>query len=1229
MAKRNFLTEDYVAQCAHGGKLVPKGTSSTPGVVCAGVPIVNIQDLPGTPIKGCPKKSPCTKVANFSSACAEMNNKSAGVNLALDLIGVKSNKGAAITLSFNGQTVAGAQSYPDLENVVINEEEPQELELIKAKNLIKKEKYALYFLRKSEEEYKPLRPTRAFRKEDEGFLSKNDILDIKDNIYVHTYAYIYIKQNTDIKEYKVLSKGCIYNEKVSEIYFENTKTKIKYNYIPIYEDDNIDISYSSIALKDENDIKKLKRLSLNPKKLDENKSFYFKDIKGIDKQNLTKEDLQIQKKFEVKKEKKLNILCILEDILGEIEDMYERYYTNFKLAYAHNHSLIEDIKKQNQYTYTITNIIDYFHLSNKEKTHYKQAILELKKIYNQLVKLLLTDFDLVQYLAKYKDISKIIDKDKNKVAQSYFHQIQFLKKDFFIKEFKNEEKEESLKQAFYSKTNFRTNNKFPKKYIYLTSYVKQVNKRYISNMHKQGIQAFEFNSSNDDYTKIKDNASYVLAHVLFSLFYSQEFEEDLKQMQVYSKINSLRNSFLLKLRALAPKPNIDEKSIEDIQEIVKNQEIYNDIINKEENLKDKFLEEYENLDYIKKLKSFEQKTDKIKFKSKYIYYEDESYYKSHLEKPKDIIKKIEKKLQDEKLKELLKIYENIKVENKLSYVVSCMNIVYLLSAPRVNLDEETNKNSFFNEKLNHIYEFVEHLTKEKIALNDQEKESLRFEYKISEAYSLMQMRLILNDILFSNSKKKALKFIEKFKVAVKSNTKTDINYKYIHNQSQNIKSKEKQYYEALKNIEGISSNIDKILDEIQGKEVRQYSISQKTVVYLSSGLKTYSTLIAMASATNYLFLEDNKNIKSHIGFVKDLTDISLNLGLAISKYPNKPLQVLEYFLKTDTVKEISLASKRVLSYIQRNIASKVAIISILITAAYEIINLYSKEDYNALALTTLLSGVSIALFLSQAFLPAVVLTAVMSIIAGLILDEIIDSDVDLYLKKSLLYKNINFSIWKNIKNEEQDKKYQAPYLFEITNKNKELKTIADDGFNNIKKLIEFIGKNYKTNEDYFDTALRNELSFFKAALFGYKLQITKFQSQQKVRTVRGIETNFYVQKALKIPKVLVEDKEFKLYFSPYKDEYLEFSLAHLIQEQDYYIFNFFPKENPYFFLNHFTNTIKRENISSYIVIINSQAQLKYEVEFRDNDKTGSNFYIDIAFLKQISFNTEDKQLIKE
>ncbi|MGB6329010.1 MAG: hypothetical protein WBF48_08780 [Halarcobacter sp.] len=1220
MAKRLKLTENYVAQCAHGGKVVPKGTSSTTGVVCAGVPIVNIQDLPGTPITGCPKKSPCTKVANFTSASAEMNIKSTSVNPAVDFVGIVSNKGAAVSLSFHGQSIAGSDKKPSFENAVVEEDEPLEEVIREEKKNQYKEKYALYFLRKSEEFFKPLRPTREFIKTDEAYSSKDGLLEIKDDIHVHTFAYVYITQENIVKEYKVISKGTRYAENIKEIFLKNTKTNIEYNYIPIEKDTKIDISYSNIKLIDNDDIKKLKRLTLNPKEPDTKNSFYFKDSNGMPTNEIIKEDLEIQKKFKQDKngkQKRLNILCIIDDILGEIEDMYVRYHTNYKLALAHNDPIIEDIKRNNSYTYTIANMVDYFYLSKEERKIYNDSMQELKNIYNDMVSLLLTDLELINLLTVEKDISKILEKDKENIAQSYFQQIQFLKKDFF------KDKYEDKNSAYYSKTNFRTSNK----YVYLTNSVKKTNRRYVANMSRSGIKALEFNTSNDDYTQVKSNASHVLAHILFSLLYSEKFENELKSTNIYSKINSLRNSFLIKLRAIAPKPNISDSSVKDMQEAVEKQEVYHDMMIKPISFRDKFLEEYENLDYVKKIKSFEQKGEKVSFKSKYIYSENINYYKEEIEKPINIIKKIGIKLQDTKLKELLKVYEGIENTDKLNYVVSAMNIIYLLSAPRTYLDEETNINSFFNDKLNHIYDFVVDMTKKKISLSDKQKDTLILEYKVSQTYSTMQMNLILNDLIFSNSKKKALKFIEKFKVAVKTDTKKDLNYRYIHEQDQNIKSIQRENYETLKNIEGITSNIDKILEQIEAKTSQDRTLSPTLATHLSIGLKTYGNLIAIAKITDYLFFDDSKkNIKTHIGFVNDLTNVTVSLGLVVSKYPKNSMKVLELFLKTNAAKEVSLSSKRLLSFMAKKGLARVAVVTIIITTVFDVVNLYKREDYDALIVTTALASISLALILTVPALPAIILGAIVAIIGGLILNEIIDSNLDIYLKKSLLYKTIDFSIWKNLRDIPQDKKYQAPYLFETTNNKEELKAISSDGFNNTKKLVNFIGENYKGNEKYFDTSLRNELSFFKSSLFGYKLELLGDTKRvKKLRNKYNVDVILYEKTFVKIPSIIYEDKDSKFIFvedkkvegkEEYIKEYMEIkkSKQNFPKENDYYTFNLYNQNFTY--LDEL-KTINHKKAS--IIVISSQVELKYDFIY---DYKDLNYLFALNF-KQSSFTTQD------
>ncbi len=71
----------------------------------------------------------------------------------------------------------------------------------------------------------------------------------------------------------------------------------------------------------------------------------------------------------------------------------------------------------------------------------------------------------------------------------------------------------------------------------------------------------------------------------------------------------------------------------------------------------------------------------------------------------------------------------------------------------------------------------------------------------------------------------------------------------------------------------------------------------------------------------------------------------------------------------------------------------------IIITAYDVVNLYKREDYDALSLTLVISSINLALLLSVPILPAVVVGAIISIIGGLILNEILDSDLDKYLEK--------------------------------------------------------------------------------------------------------------------------------------------------------------------------------------------------------------------------------------
>ncbi|XOB63245.1 hypothetical protein ACMC56_05405 [Campylobacterota bacterium DY0563] len=1221
MGNEYNVLEEGIIKCICGG--IVKLTSTVPNLKIDGKKPLYLNDIIGAPISGCPSTNPCTKVASVSTAGTEVNVSATGETYLLRTDGFKTNKGRAVVLVDPGQGTSKISAIPSLENQVINPEEKTLKEEYKTETLEKDIKYQLSFLRKYQNKYKPIRPTRAFRDSIETYQTDalNEFNDT--SIHSHTYAYIYITQNNKTTEYQVFSKGNIYNEELKDIIFHNTKTKILTQTIPIFKDTKIDIAYSNIQLNNESDIKLLKKISFTPESLDGNNTFYINELDDINLRELTKEDIK-NKKIDTLNSENKNIVCIIDDILAEIEDLYFEYHTRYKVAYRKNHDIIEDIKERNKYPYTIANLVDYFYVSKDEEKIYKKDTEKLKTLYNKLVGLLLSDDSLLEKFFKDEnDISKILDKDTKKVAASYIQQINIIKSDFF--EDKNDSnREENLNNAMITKRYFKTTAK-NQKFIYMTKVVTGQSKHVA-----YGYRLFEFNSSNQAFTKVKDDAREVLAYLMFSLFFSEEFEDELKELDNYNKIDSLRDKFLLQLKSIAPLPNISDDSIEDVQNAVRvNSSVYWDTIGALEEYKDNYLREYENLDHTKKIKSFEQYGDSVKFKTKYLYYDKTvKYYKKEkeFETPKEILTKIVPKLNDSKLIEVLNIYKNIKDTNSFNYVVSAMNIAYMLSTPRIYLDEETDKTSFFSSSLTHIYDFVVDLTNKRINLSDEEKDTLNKEYHIANNYSDMQVKLLLNSVFFpENENPKGLEFLKLFAKKDENQKllkENEDKYKSVTGLPQNLKSKERELYETIKNIEGITSGLEKLLSEIKDKtsQDRDLSLSERTIFRINNGLKVFSNILVYASAADYLFFNDEKKtIKSHIGFINDMATISVMVGGFIEKNPKMPLEVLRNYLSAKAVKEISLSSQKLLTYAENTMLKKLSIISIVVTTLFDSVNLYKREDYDALAVTTLATGLNIALLICSPTLPAFVTGVLLTIITGIILNEIIDSDVDIYLKKSLLYKTIDFSVFKALFDKEQSKKYQAYYLFETTNKDEELKAISDDGFNDYKKLIDFIGKNYKGKENFFDTALNNELSFLKASIYGYKLELLDRRKGKKLKNIYGNNVQLWQNTFVKIPKVIYDSENVKFIFVE-NDSYNIIEKSTLFDEKDYYVYDLYNQNFSYLEDFDFINKQKTS-----IIVISPLVELKYEFmyDYREIE------YLDVINFKQVSFTTKDNEELKK
>jgi hypothetical protein len=205
------------------------------------------------------------------------------------------------------------------------------------------------------------------------------------------------------------------------------------------------------------------------------------------------------------------------------------------------------------------------------------------------------------------------------------------------------------------------------------------------------------------------------------------------------------------------------------------------------------------------------------------------------------------------------------------------------------------------------------------------------------------------------------------------------------------------------------------------------------------------------------------------------------------------------------------------------------------------------------------------------------------------------------------------------------KEFSAKYLLETTNKNPNLQSINSEGFTSAKKIIDFIGQNYKTNELYFDTALENEISFFKTAIYGITLQKVDYKITNKRTVIAGIERGFNVEHALGIPKSIVDDKQFKFFFAPYKgSKYLEIDNLEKINDQA--IFNLFPNEALYYQDRQFGQSAHSTNFKVYVIVLSSLVNAKYEIEL--DRGVSENYIMKISNIEQISFTPEDKQFIE-
>jgi hypothetical protein len=816
----------------------------------------------------------------------------------------------------------------------------------------------------------------------------------------------------------------------------------------------------------------------------------------------------------------------------------------------------------------------------------------------------------INEVLKDNNLATSIEKS-SEIALSYLQETLYIKKDFF--------KKIVLKNV--NQTMFL---------IGIKAYSTEDYKRFYPRAKKQGaflptINDFlDFIPKNTKLNIYQDNPDLVLALLVFSIFFSLKFEDTIKESGKYDEIHRLRKEFYFTLKNTKPMPQIGEDNIRDTKSLLEKQKPYKEIfINK-----DSLLSEYDNLEHNKKLNSFNYSNKTIKFDS--LYHEKGlKYYKvTGVKSPKEIIPQIAAKLKDKKLEELLGIYQGLTNIDKKDYVISAMNIIYLLHAPRTLLDEETNLTTPFNSEHKKLLEYISDLTKKRKALSDEDKKFIEDNYGIHEVYNTMQYNLIAHAYLAQKQKRKDI--VEAF---LKQFPSEKVKYELVlpnlldNNFDEEFKAKAKieELYETLKGINGSSSKIGDAIDKREDLNKKLFKIEKN----INTHIKSLSFLVAGANVARILSGKDKLTVNSTIGLANDISLLANSITNTIEKNielvkAKEAKGLMQKMFSKENVNITKNASGKVIAFL--------AIPTIIISSGFEIEKYAKDEDYDAAFFVTLKSALTLTLLLAVPFTVGIFLfLAVVELAWYLLSHKVIDSKLERYIKKSLFFKDIPF-IEISYKNKSIfGKSFKSEILLETISQRKELKALNDEGFSSIKEIKNFIGDNYNKHKEVFEASLKNELNQITIALLGYKIEHLNKNIKKPLYTLtNGYKPRGNFNTVVKIDKGLIEGTNYILLVSK-NGNYEKVSTTPY--EEDY-IYDFTkPKYEDYNWQNKGASEIEKLASSDcHIILSNDHAQIKYKVKFKkeySSEGFSSIINLEIDELEEKLLNDEDYNKIEE
>ncbi|AXX84620.1 putative membrane protein [Aliarcobacter skirrowii CCUG 10374] len=1172
------------------------------------------KDLLDAPIKGCPSLVPCTKVVSITDIGTEENVADSNSSFLLRTDGFKSDQGKGILLEDPGQSSTSTLPKPSAEKVFVELEElkekEEELKEDKKENI---STYKIKLLRKSNDIYKPLRPIRDLKLFEELSITDKKDTYLLENIYSFYLSYLYIYDEVSYKEVKISSQSTLYHEKIDEVFFIYDGEKL--NYIPLEEDKKITIYYSNIKLDSpkEEDLKDLHNITIDTTNLDEKSSFFVVENHGLNKSIISEDDLKFIKKKEKDEESKEHyIVGIFDDILGEIEDLYNNYHDSFKKAYRNNYDNINQIKEINSYPFTISSMIDKFYVD--EDTN--KAFKELNEYFKDIVDIFLSDEKYLNtfFLKNKGDISWIFDRDKHNIGLSYLNMIKNRYYPFF---------EEFSYSTALKKDVFKRNSNKDNFNIFFEGkgfkYIEKIQFKVNNFNFKNSIY---FTPKSKDYEAILKNANEFLATIIFSIIFSsdEEFEAIIKSSNSASKLEANRVEFDKILKNIRPITFINTKKDEELKKFIEKDTIYSQILNRDsKNSSDSYLNDYENLDLLNTKQSFIQdgKTFDSFIKSKYLYFKNSSFYKNiskDEDTPEEIIKVIHNKLKSEELKNILEAYKNIKNTNLQEYILFSKNTLYMLCAPRLNIDEESIFNNIFHKDLSNIFKFYTSMRVKMKGIDENKKEDSNKELKKEEkgkgladdaiADLIVQYRI---SALFFNMISKSYTFaiLQPKESDFHKNAMTFIPYEEkTEEEKKDFKLRfhfinepkfTKQILEKVKEVELISKAVEDILDEIiKNEDNLKYKDSVDK--YLKS-LRTFSSTIAFLRIIDFTLMDD-KSFKDFSQFANDVLSLTIYVTNFLKQKNILNKNTLAIFTK-------ELQKDRKMLFTNLSTTNRFNIIFIIINSIIDSKKLYENDDYDALVTHNLLSILVITTMIFPASTPIKILYIFLEIVISSVVNHLIESDLVVFLKRTILAKNISTS---NVLFND-NKVYTAHFLANSFKNNKDV----DVGFKSDKALINFIGENYFSYKDNFELAFKNELQFLYTNLIGLKLEKIKYISEKSKNEFIIDSRKVYldIKEAILIPNTLIEDEKFVLTFDG-----TNYSKDDLTNNN---IFNPF-KDDTIISSFVFRNIFK---YSSNLSIITSSVELNYSITYnikKDADFSSTKIYIDINKIEQIEFD---------